>query len=516
MNIAKGYRATLAGWAASTCLHAAVLVLLGLLTFRPQVDETIALVLNAVGPQETVETLQPADTSIDEARFDILAQSASVAETSPIVEAGLVEAEDLPDPADSVEPAFSMVPSVGDLAAPAILEKDLDEPAGTLRAGARTAGHGGAGRRGAGNGMGLRGHGRERQAALESGGGNAESESAVEAGLEWLARHQDPYGSWSFDHQPGACQGRCSNPGSLADARLGATGLALLPFLGDGQTHLDGKYKAQIKLGLSYLLSHMQDGGMCEPGGQMYSHGIAAIALGEAYGMTHDRDLYYPAQAAIAYIVAAQDPVGGGWRYQPRQPGDTSVLGWQIMALKSGDMGYLLVPPDVAAGAMHFLDGVQTEGGAAYGYTEPGAGQATTAVGLLCRMHLGWDREYTPLRRGVELLSTWGPAVGDGAVNMYYNYYGTQVLHHYGGKPWEDWNAVLRDYLIDAQCHAGHEAGSWPFSGGSDHGFASGGRLYATAMSLMTLEVYYRYLPLYQPRSFEKNLDVRRGKGRKG
>jgi hypothetical protein len=53
----------------------------------------------------------------------------------------------------------------------------------------------------------------------------------------------------------------------------------------------------------------------------------------------------------------------------------------------------------------------------------------------------------------------------------------------------------MRDYLVKSQATDGHEAGSWYF----DESHAShGGRLYTTAMATMTLEVYYRYMPLYQ------------------
>ena len=95
----------------------------------------------------------------------------------------------------------------------------------------------------------------------------------------------------------------------------------------------------------------------------MYGHGLASIALCEAYGMTKDTGLAEPAQHAVNFIVYAQDPVGGGWRYTPHQPGDTSVLGWQLMALKSAHMAYLNVPPKTIKGAVNFLNSVQGESG---------------------------------------------------------------------------------------------------------------------------------------------------------
>ena len=130
--------------------------------------------------------------------------------------------------------------------------------------------------------------------------------------------------------------------------------------------------------------------------GVMYGHGLASIALCEAYGMTKDTGLAEPAQQAVNFIVYAQDPTGGGWRYTPHQPGDTSVLGWQLMALKSAHMAYLIVPPKTIKGADHFLDTMQTESGAAYGYVRPER-PSTTAIGLLCRMYLGWKHDAPPL-----------------------------------------------------------------------------------------------------------------------
>ena len=81
-------------------------------------------------------------------------------------------------------------------------------------------------------------------------------------------------------------------------------------------------------------------------------------------GLRHDARparCWRPAQAALNFICSAQDPVGGGWRYEPRQPGDTSVVGWQIMALKSGYMAYLDVPAATVKKAFDFLDSVQSE-----------------------------------------------------------------------------------------------------------------------------------------------------------
>jgi hypothetical protein len=234
----------------------------------------------------------------------------------------------------------------------------------------------------------------------------------------------------------------------------------------------------------------------------MYSHGLAAIVLCEAYAMTQDRGLMQPAQLGINHIVYAQDPVGGGWRYQPRTPGDTSVVGWQLMALKSGHMAYLNVPKETVAGAIKFLDSVQSESGAKYGYTGPGGGQATTACGLLCRMYLGWKKDHPGIERGVEYLSGLGPSKG----NMYYNYYATQVMRHYEGEKWDKWNVEMRDFLVNSQDKNAHQTGSWFMNG--DHGSTHGGRIYCTSMSTMILEVYYRHMPIYAKAAAEDDFPL--------
>src|SRR5262249_52428865 len=139
------------------------------------------------------------------------------------------------------------------------------------------------------------------------------------------------------------------------------------------------------------------------------------------------------------------------------------------------------------------------DGGARYGYTGPGQGPATTAVGLLCRMYLGWKHENPALQKGVQLLSSQGPRIAP--PNMYYNYYATQVMRQYCGDPgteghelWEKGNTKMRDGLIKEQEKTGHQKGSWFMR---EHGSDRGGRIYCTSMGAMILEVYYRHMPIY-------------------
>ena len=85
--------------------------------------------------------------------------------------------------------------------------------------------------------------------------------------------------------------------------------------------------------------------------------------------------------------------------------------------------------------------------------------------------------------------------------NIYCWYYATQVMHNVGGEPWKKWNAAVRDALLAMQEKSGHPAGSWAPRGGAiggNYDVQQGGRIYMTSLALCTLEIYYRYLPLYR------------------
>ncbi len=338
-----------------------------------------------------------------------------------------------------------------------------------------------------------------RQGLVAAGGGSGPSEGAVTAGLEWLQSHQHENGSWTFGFGDPPCKGRCRNSSDMSNT-TGATGLALLCFLGRNHTHQnESPYRKTVEKGIYYLLRRIKPtphGGDLQEG-TMYAQAIATLALCEAYGLSHDESLRDYAQSCVDFICYAQHD-GGGWRYAPGQQGDTTVFGWQLMALKSAKMAGLRVPTLVTHRARGFLDTVAAEQGAFYGYLQSGKEPTPTAVGLLCRMYTGWPRNHEPLRRGVEYLAARGPSKTD----MYFNYYATQVMFHYRVGGWSRWNRQLSGYLVRTQAQVGHELGSWYF----DDRFArEAGRHYVTCLAIMILEVYYRHMPLYGDGVFEKS-----------
>jgi hypothetical protein len=345
-----------------------------------------------------------------------------------------------------------------------------------------------------------------KAALVRSMGGTPESEAAVADGLRWLSNHQFPDGAWSFFHSTHPeCHGQCNQAGVMpAGGRSAATGLALLAFLGSGHTHQDGDYQDEVKNGVEFLLKNAKTQGqymdLCPEvvaNEKLYTHGLCTIALSELAALTKDSRIKSAAKSAVNFIVASQNPKSGGWRYMPYQvskdPGDTSVVGWQIMALKSAKNAKIQFSDTSFKGAELFLNAVQELGGSQYGYdlTSKTPSPSMTAAGLLCRMYLGWDRKNKALQNGVKFLAATKPMPN----NMYYNYYATQVMHHWGGEEWNEWNGIMRDQLVRAQLRVsdGHLHGSWNLA--DVHG-DSGGRLYMTCLCVMTLEVYYRHLPI--------------------
>lgn len=342
-------------------------------------------------------------------------------------------------------------------------------------------------------------------------GGTKQSEDAVGRGLGWLVRQQQSDGRWELHRG-------YDNPGrENLRTDTGATSLSLLCFLGAGYTHQDGKHKEVVRKGLNWLKKIQKPDGNLhdwqELGRQtaFYAHGQGTIALCEAYAMTRDSSLQEPARKALQFIYESQNE-HGGWQYQPGAVGDMSVTGWQVMALQSARMAGFDVPEDVLARVSLFLNSVSSKQGRRFRYkaADPESlfSPAMTAEGLLCRQYLGWKKDHPALQESVQwLLEDQNlPRWTEGRRNVYYWYYATQVMHHMEGDAWEKWNRALRDQISSAQVKAGKMGGSWHPSKpqGDDHEYGeAGGRLYVTCLSILTLEVYYRHLPLYRESTTE-------------
>lgn len=320
---------------------------------------------------------------------------------------------------------------------------------------------------------------------IEQLGGSDATERAIGLALLWLSRNQEPDGRWDTKKH-----------GGKGDYDTASAGFALLCYYGWGVSHkTPGKFQGTVQKALKWLIAQQKENGDLRGGGRMYCHGIAAIALCEAYGLSKDPALKEPAEKAIELIIAAQDPAKGGWRYNPSPSGaDTSVTGWQYMALHSARMAGIEVEESVFENARRWFDhaGGGRHGGI-YGYTGPDKNKpAMVATGMFCRQ--------------LDLVPPTDPRMPESAqvlkmrkINVkspdyYYLYYGTLALYQHQGPIWSDWNERLKETLPLLQKKTGAEAGSWDV--GSAHA-VPGGRVVSTTLATLSLEVYYRLLPMY-------------------
>jgi len=336
-----------------------------------------------------------------------------------------------------------------------------------------------------------------------------ESRSAIDRGLEFLVRTQLDDGRWQFKNLRGTVDAGAETPSVRAD--VAATGLALLAFLGAGHDHFDGRYRYVAQDGLDFLTRTQQSHGEFfpedgRPGQQLarfYSHGIATLALSEAYGMTGDAKLRGPAQAALDYLVGVHHRQPGAWRYLPGIDADAATIGWQLATLRSGKLAGLTVSAGTLAQIRAFIDQRRRR-------ESQSRDEATTAVGLAVDLHLGAAPGSDQFRPAAERLRAHPPrvdnppsAAADQSAtadvpqrDTYYWYFGSEAMYYLGGDDWQTWSRELYPQLIESQVVEGPLAGSWnPTPTVASESFASAGRLYVTAMNLLSLEIRNRRLP---------------------
>ena len=313
-------------WVISLMMHTAVIIVLGMFTLAAELDEYIDLEMSWHKPEAT---------SLEDTAFKI-----DVEDPEPVTNLAITQTEALEAEPFAAPPEMAVTPLVG-------LQPQFDFTAANI-------------------GMALDGRDEAgRMTLVAKYGGTKESEAAVGKGLEWLKNHQLSNGSWHFDHSRGPqCRGKCRHPGG-SRSETGSTALALLPFLGAGQTHEEGKYQTTVRRGLYYLANQVRKNGGPRAGdlqggrsGNMYCHGLASIALCEAYAMTQDKGLKFSAQQSLNFIVYAQD------HQAPRLAVGHSQAG----------MGFGIVRPE-ADGFLKGLDGFLLP-------AQLGLGQAQVVVGF--------------------------------------------------------------------------------------------------------------------------------------
>ncbi len=343
----------------------------------------------------------------------------------------------------------------------------------------------------------------------------------VELALAWLAAHQDVAddGKWDCDgfmkHDP--ADDRCDGAGGALND-VGVTSLAVLAFLGAGYTDRgsakENRYAKHVRAGARYLIaSQAEDGAFGSRATQsfIYNHAMATLAMCELFWMTRNPRYRKPAQDGLDYLAAARNPFEG-WRYRSRGgDSDTSVTVWCLMAVKSGKYAGLEVDPDCFEGARAWIDKMTDPESGRVGYLARGgpsfrpkgmearwpASQtnAMTAAAVLGRIFLGEDPKDSELvAKGAQLCAdqppVWNPDTG--SIDMDYWYFGTLALFQVGGRKWDLWSKAMDAAIVRHQHKKGSGARTGSFDPLDPWG-PDGGRIYATALMTMALEVHYRY-----------------------
>ncbi|MFC1805996.1 prenyltransferase/squalene oxidase repeat-containing protein [Planctomycetota bacterium] len=325
-------------------------------------------------------------------------------------------------------------------------------------------------------------------------------------GLIWLAKAQSRDGSWDAKAWGGA-----------RPYNVGMTGLAMLAFHGAGYTTRRGsRFRETVRRGLRWLATHQRPDGSF-PWTTFYEQGIATMAVAEAYAMTGEPAVGRMAQRAVTYVCTVQ-PDHGGYRYGgavPRGDGDMSVTGWQIMAIKSAQCAETLDVPDHALErARTFLRNAKRNyGTSSYIVASPSPGSlAVTSIGMICRIFVEHEGEFDQEINGaattlVQKETDGGKIIYGGSTkeltkNLYYTYYSALAMYQVSEEHWRIWRKTYYDALRTAIVRQKFDQGGRYIRGSwapAKYKWAKqGGRVYSTAMAVLSLEVPFRYLRVYR------------------
>ncbi|MFI4898464.1 MAG: prenyltransferase/squalene oxidase repeat-containing protein [Phycisphaerales bacterium JB059] len=306
----------------------------------------------------------------------------------------------------------------------------------------------------------------------------------VERALEYLSEQQQSDGSWT---------------GGRFGKNVAITSLACLALMGDGDTPSRGEHAQAIRRGLDFVLENAAENGLIAAeaaNGPMYGHGFATLFLGEAYGMTagggdtaRSARLHEALVKAVRLIERTQNDEGG-WRYNPvPYDADVSVTICQVMALRSARNAGIEVKKEVIDKAVDYIRRCQnTDGGFKYQLETGSSAWPRSAAGVASLFYAG-IYEDRAIDQGVGYLhrvASPGTPRASRAHYFYGHYYAVQAMYLAGGDDWGAWWPAIREELIEGQ----RDDGSW-----EDR---TVGPAYATAMSLIILQMPKRYLPIFQ------------------
>ena len=364
------------------------------------------------------------------------------------------------------------------------------------------------------------------------------TEKAVELGLRWLSLHQDLSGGWNgatfHDHCPRA---ECRADGGHRDRPMAYTALSLLAYQGAGYSHTTGPYRNVCQRGYEYILTQQRYNGSGNERSWTFSYEAAILcqSLSDGLAISGDPWLQYAAQRTIDYMIKIQFP-GGNWRYHVRsRETDSSVMSWVLTGMISARHAGLEIPPQIFVFAEAWLDKagdplppdtfevfLRARFDAKNTYhidiAKDKKGKwrtyklrtwyqpprlytpAMSAIGVLCRIWLGWSRAHPFCIGCANTVVSNIPGYGTGLEKLYafypYTwYYGSLAMYQMGGRYWTRWREGCLRAIVDNQHRSGHLKGAWSMPQSQFFGGLTGGRIYCTVMCILSLESYYRYAP---------------------
>ncbi|MCX7803996.1 MAG: terpene cyclase/mutase family protein, partial [Planctomycetota bacterium] len=325
-----------------------------------------------------------------------------------------------------------------------------------------------------------------RSQLRNANGGDANTERAVSQALAFLSRKQNADGSWPVSARELPLEKDQDKTTATQWGRVGVSALALLAFLGDGHSWLPdaagvekSRYRDTVRKGVAFLLGEQdKTSGLVGPkeGNFMYNHGMATLALAEAYGMTGDPVVGESARKAVEYSLRFQREKGG-WDYTDRAGlrVDSSVTAWHVQALIAARQAGIHVPQSALDRARKwFLDATDDRGVVAYDSNfDRQIFPSMLGVSLMIRQMLGDHITAPKMRDTREKLSAYLPKIdkawGDSwkakdkqdmekravAFDPYRWYFAIYGQFMAGGTEWAEWNRTLKDALVSLQCKDG-------------------------------------------------------------
>ena len=301
-----------------------------------------------------------------------------------------------------------------------------------------------------------------------------EVHGSISKGLEFLSKNQNSDGSWGQQNHP------------VAD-----TSVALMAFMLQGHVPSRGKYGRNMDRAIAYLINVGKKGNQGYMGtprnhGGMYEHGLAILALSEAWGQSTHPDLRTTLKRAVDITIHAQNHQGG-WRYNPEpRDADLSMTVMQTVALNSAKEAGISVPDATLDKAVKYVLYCQDKNSGGFGYSGPsGPGFARTCAGVMSLIMCG-QRNHPAVKRGIRFMHAYPEQKFNGGSHfLYANYYAVQCMYQSGEEDFNSYYPYVSQSLLAKQ----RDNGSWSIQEGE---------VYSTGMAILILGVPYRFLPIYQ------------------